>query len=149
LSYLPAALVWGFLPSRMGVLADRFGRKLPMAIGLIVSGIFSAFIPFMSTIFPLTFFATLEAVCYSAAVPAEQALVADMTGGKQRGMGFGLYTLAMSAGRVIGPLIMGLMYDQFRAGPFLVNAVILVIGTFLVVFLLRDPASRKNATKTA
>jgi MFS transporter, DHA1 family, multidrug resistance protein len=143
LAYLPASIAWGFLPSKMGVIADRFGRKLPMAIGLIVSGIFSAFIPFLTMIFPLMLFATMEAVCYSAAVPAEQALVADMTGGKQRGMGFGLYTLGMSAGRVVGPLIMGWLYDQFRSGPFFANAVILLIGTLLVLFLLRDPSKSR------
>jgi MFS family permease len=143
LAYLPASIAWGFLPSKMGIIADRFGRKLPMAIGLIVSGIFSAFIPFLTMIFPLMLFATMEAVCYSAAVPAEQALVADMTGGKQRGMGFGLYTLGMSAGRVVGPLIMGWLYDQFRSGPFFANAVILLIGTLLVLFLLRDPSKSR------
>jgi MFS family permease len=145
LAYLPASLVWAFLPSKMGIFADRFGRKLPMAVGLIVSGIFSAFIPFLSTIFPLMVFATVEAICYSAAVPAEQAMVADMTGGKQRGIGFGLYTLGMSAGRVVGPLVMGLLYDQFRAGPFLANAVILVIGTLLVLLVLREPARARGA----
>jgi MFS family permease len=147
LAYLPASIVWGFFPSRMGIFADRFGRKPPMAAGLIISGVFSAIIPFLTTIFPLTVFATVEAICYSAAVPAEQALVADMTGGKQRGMGFGLYTLGMSAGRVIGPLVMGVLYDQFRTGPFLANAFILLIGTLLVLLLLRDPAEKVKATR--
>jgi MFS transporter, DHA1 family, multidrug resistance protein len=145
LAYLPASIVWGFLPSKMGIFADRFGRKLPMAVGLIVSGVFSAFIPFLTTIFPLMVFATVEAICYSAAVPAEQALVADLTGGKQRGIGFGLYTLGMSAGRVVGPLVMGLLYDQFRAGPFIANAVILLIGTLLVLWVLRDPTKVRGA----
>ncbi len=144
LAYLPASIAWGFLPSKMGVIADRFGRKLPMAVGLIISGVFSAVIPFLTTIFPLMVFATVEAVCYSAAVPAEQAMVADMTGGQQRGIGFGLYTLGMSAGRVAGPLVMGWLYDQLRAGPFLANGVILFVGTLLVLFLLRDPAGQRK-----
>jgi MFS family permease len=145
LAYLPASIAWAFLPSKMGIFADRFGRKLPMAVGLIVSGVFSAFIPFLTTLFPLMVFATVEAICYSAAVPAEQALVADMTGGKQRGIGFGLYTLGMSAGRVVGPLVMGLLYDQFRSGPFIANAVILLIGTLLVLWVLRDPTQIHSA----
>lgn len=144
LAYLPASIAWGFLPAKMGFLADRFGRKPPMAIGLIISGLFSAFIPFLTTIFPLMVFATVEAVCYSAAVPAEQAMVADMTGGRQRGFGFGLYTLGMSVGRVAGPLVMGWLYDQLRAGPFIANGVILLIGTLLVLLLLRDPARQQK-----
>ena len=148
LAYLPASIVWGFLPSKMGVIADRFGRKIPMAVGLSVSGLFSALIPFLTTIFPLMVFATVEAICYSAAVPAEQALVADMTGGKQRGLGFGLYTLGMSGGKVFGPLVMGWLYDLLREGPFLANGVILLVGTFLVLVLLRDPA-KHSPTQSA
>jgi MFS family permease len=144
LAYLPASIAWGFLPSKMGIIADRFGRKLPMAVGLTVSGIFSIFIPFLTTIFPLMVFATVEAVCYTAAVPAEQALVADMTGGKQRGIGFGLYTLGLSIGRVLGPLIMGFLYDRIKTGPFLANGFILLLGTVLVLVFLRDPGHNRK-----
>jgi DHA1 family multidrug resistance protein-like MFS transporter len=151
MAYIPAALIWAFLPSRLGRIADRVGRKPPIAVGLTTSGLFSLTIPFLSLIFPsvtpaivaLMVFATLEAICYAAAVPAEQALVADMTGGRRRGIGFGLYTLAQSAGQVIGPLVIGLLYDWDRSGPFLANAVILVIGSVLVLTLLRDPAKQR------
>lgn len=157
LAYIPAALIWAFLPSRLGRVADRVGRKPPMAIGLTMSGLFSLTIPFLSMLFPsvslailaLMLFATLEAACYAAAVPAEQAMVADMTGGKQRGMGFGLYTLAQSMGQVFGPLVMGALYDWDRAGPFLANAVILIIGSLLVVAVLQDPAKRRRALISA
>jgi MFS family permease len=67
-----------------------------------------------------------------------------MTGGKQRGVGFGLYTLSQSMGQVFGPLVMGALYDIDRSGPFLANAVILIIGSFLVWFVLRDPAERSG-----
>jgi DHA1 family multidrug resistance protein-like MFS transporter len=151
MAYVPAALIWAFLPSRLGRIADRVGRKPPIAVGLTTSGLFSLTIPFLSLLFPsvtpaiiaLMVFATLEAICYAAAVPAEQALVADMTGGQRRGTGFGLYTLAQSTGQVIGPLIMGALYDVDRSGPFLANAVILVIGSLMVLTLLRDPARRR------
>ena len=151
MAYVPAALIWAFLPSRLGRIADRVGRKPPIAVGLTTSGLFSLTIPFLSLLFPsvtpaiiaLMVFATLEAICYAAAVPAEQALVADMTGGQRRGTGFGLYTLAQSTGQVIGPLIMGALYDVDRSGPFLANAVILVIGSLMVLTLLRDPAKRR------
>ncbi|MFC1465474.1 MAG: MFS transporter [Candidatus Brachytrichaceae bacterium NZ_4S206] len=153
MAYIPAALIWAFLPSRLGRVADRVGRKPPMVVGLTMSGLFSLTIPFLSMVFPsvnmavfaLMLFATLEAACYAAAVPAEQAMVADMTGGRQRGIGFGLYTLAQSMGQVFGPLVMGVLYDWDRAGPFLANAVILIIGSLLVVSVLQDPAKRRRS----
>jgi MFS family permease len=152
MSYVPAAVIWATLPARMGVFADKFGRKLPMSIGLTASGLFSLTIPLLAIFFAdnrlaalvlLTIFSGLEAVCYSAAVPAEQALVADMMGGSKRGTGFGLYTLAVTGGRALGPLIMGALYDVSHTGPFLANAVILVIGAGFVWFALKDP--RRNA----
>lgn len=153
LAYIPAAMIWAFLPSRLGTVADRVGRKPPMITGLTMSGLFSLTIPFLTLLFPnhslaivaLALFATLEALCYAAAVPAEQALVADMTGGKQRGIGFGLYTLAQSMGQVFGPLLMGALYDWDRSGPFLANAGILILGSFLVLTFLRDPRAKKPA----
>lgn len=147
LAYLPASIVWAALPARLGRVADRFGRKPPMVVGLTVSGLFSAIIPLLTSALPLMLFATIEALCYSAAVPAEQAMVADMTGGKKRGTGFGLYTFAQSAGKVIGPLIMGWMYDRAPTGPFITNFVILVLGGLLVWFVLKDPAGRGSVRR--
>lgn len=147
LAYLPASIVWAALPARLGRVADRFGRKPPMVVGLTVSGLFSAIIPLLTSALPLMLFATIEALCYSAAVPAEQAMVADMTGGKKRGTGFGLYTFAQSAGKVIGPLIMGWMYDRAPTGPFIANFVILVLGGLLVWFVLKDPAGRESVAR--
>lgn len=153
MAYVPAAVIWAFLPSKLGGVADRVGRKPPMITGLTMSGLFSLTIPFLTLLFPehslaifaLALFATLEALCYAAAVPAEQALVADMTGGKQRGIGFGLYTLAQSMGQVFGPLVMGILYDWDRSGPFLANAAILILGSFLVLTFLRDPRAKRPA----
>lgn len=147
LAYAPAALVWAILPARMGVIADRYGRKLPMIVGLLVSGIFSLFIPFLSGWVATAFlagFATLEALCYSAATPAEQALVADLAGDKQRGLGFGLYTFALSAGRVLGPLAMGPLYDIDAVIPFIANGLTLGVGAILVLTLIRDPSRPKR-----
>jgi len=152
LSYAPSSILLGILPSRFGKLSDRFGRKLPMAFGLGASAILSLFIPAvslialptMTTILLLAFFATFESVCYSAAVPAEQALIADLTGEKKRGTAFGLYTLSQAGGKVIGSLLMGGLYDILREGPFIVNAIILVIGSLLVLFAINDPKSAQK-----
>lgn len=157
LAYLPAAIVWGTLPSRMGRFADKFGRKPMMVVGLVGSAILSIFIPLVAVVVPpvnafqlwiytvpialilLALFVGAESVTYSAATPAEQALASDMMGGKYRGRGFGLYTFARSLGEVVGPIIMGALYVVDPSGAFIANTVILILGSILVWFALSDP----------
>lgn len=136
-AFLPAALVYAYLPGRMGGLSDRFGRTPLMAIGLIGAGIVSLLMPSMTSLFMLSGLWLLEAVGYSAAFPAEIALVADMTGKNVRGTGYGLYTFASGLGFILGPLLGGWLYDSAgHAVPFYVNGFTLFIGALLVLWLL-------------
>jgi MFS family permease len=136
-AFIPAALVYAYLPGRMGGLSDRFGRTPLMAIGLIGAGIVSLLIPSMTSLLMLSGLWMLEAIGFSAASPAEGALVADMTGKNVRGTGYGLYTFATGLGLILGPLLGGWLYDSAgHAVPFYVNGFTLFIGSLLILWLL-------------
>jgi MFS family permease len=136
-AFLPAAIAYAYLPGYMGGLSDRFGRTLLMGIGLIVSGFVSLLMPLMPSLVMLSVLWLVEAVGFSAASPAQGALVADFTGKNVRGTGYGFYTLASGLGFIIGPLLGGWLYDAAgHALPFYVNGVTLFIGAFLVFVLL-------------
>jgi MFS transporter, DHA1 family, multidrug resistance protein len=136
-AFLPAAIAYAYLPGYMGGLSDRFGRTLLMGIGLIVSGFVSLLMPLMPSLVMLSALWLVEAVGFSAASPAQGALVADLTGKNVRGTGYGFYTLASGLGFIIGPLLGGWLYDAAgHALPFYVNGVTLFIGAFLVFVLL-------------
>ena len=137
LAFAPSAILVSVLPSHMGRFADRFGRTLPMLLGLGANAIYAVAVPFLGSMGALTIFAVLESLCYSAAVPAEQAMMADLTHNDQRGAGFGLYTLAQTTGKMLGYLGMGILYDLTKSGPFFMNAVILVVCMLLVWLVLR------------
>jgi MFS family permease len=143
LAYIPAALVSSFLPSRLGGLSDRFGRAPMMAIGLVGSGVLSFFLPGLPSLLWLIALWALEALGWSMASPAQEALVADLTGSDVRGRGYGLYTFAASLGATVGPLLGGWLYDGFgHAVPFYLNGAVLMTGAILVLLLLwrRGPA---------
>jgi MFS family permease len=145
---IPAALVYAYLPGHMGGLSDRFGRTPLMAIGLIGAGIVSLLMPSMTSLFMLSGLWLLEAIGFSAASPAEGALVADMTGKNVRGTGYGLYTFASGLGFTLGPLLGGWLYDSAgHAVPFYVNGFTLFIGALLVLWLLggtKDKSIKSN-----
>ena len=140
-AYLPAALVWALLPTRLGKLADRFGRKPLMVVGMAVAAGSSFLIPGLASLTGLAALWALQALCYAAGDPAEQALVADLTGGDQRGRAYGLYTLAAGLGATVGPLVGGWLYEALGPqAPFYANGIILALCTLLLGALLRVPA---------
>jgi MFS family permease len=134
---IPGAIVAAFFRSYFGQLSDRFGRTRLMALGMVGSGIFSFLLPGLPGIFWLTIFWTLESVGWAMAGPAEEAMVADLTGHQVRGTGYGFYTFVSSMGASVGPLAGGWLYDSVgRAVPFYFNGVVLLIGALLVLLLL-------------
>lgn len=149
LAYLPSALVFAFFQSRLGKVSDRIGRRLPIAIGLLVSGLSSAIVPNLSplkeyiglwVLLPIVAFWVSEAIAFSAATPAEQALVADLASEKSRGKAFGVYTTAQSLGQVIGPSLSGRLYDGIaHSAPFYFNTVVLWGGAAIVLLLIQEP----------
>jgi DHA1 family multidrug resistance protein-like MFS transporter len=138
-AYLPAALISAFLPSRMGHIADRLGRKMPMIAGLIVGAAASALIPNLRSIVPLIVLWAVESLGYTASMPAERAFVADIAGEDTRGTSYGLYTFAYFLGAALGPLAGGWLYDNLgHATPFYLNAAVLLVGALLVAGVLRE-----------
>ncbi len=140
-AFLPSALVWALLPSRLGQLADRFGRKSLMVLGLVVAAGSSFFIPGLSSVLWLTALWALQALCYAAGDPAEQALVADLSGGDQRGRAYGLYAFAADLGATVGPLGGSYLYQVIGPhAPFYANGIILALCAALLWAFLRVPA---------
>ncbi|MCI0475845.1 MAG: MFS transporter [Anaerolineales bacterium] len=144
-AYLPAALISSFLPSRLGHIADRWGRKLPMIGGLIVGALASALIPHLGSLVALAILWAVESASYAAATPAERAFVADIAGQDVRGSSYGLYTFAYFLGAAVGPLAGGWLYDNTNhAMPFYLNTVVLLIGAVLVATVLRETRGVKR-----
>ena len=138
-AYLPAALISSFIPSRMGKLTDRWGRKGPMIIGLFVGAAASLAIPHLGSIIGLTVLWCLETIGYTISIPAERAFVADIAGEDIRGTSYGMYTFSYFLGAAIGPLAGGWLYDNAgKAMPFYLNTIVLIIGAILVGLALKE-----------
>jgi len=146
LAYLPAAIISAVLPSRTGNLADRFGRKGLMVLGLIVGAAASILIPYLGSVLALAVLWGIESLGYAASIPAERAFVADIAGVDARGTSYGLYTFAYYLGAAIGPLAGGWLYDNVSpASPFYVNSAVLLIGAALVWTVLKESAPARMA----
>jgi MFS family permease len=142
-AYLPAALMLGFLPARMGRLSDRIGRAPMIVIGLVISALTSCFLPVLPTLGWFVVVFALNAFGIVTATPAQKALVGDLTPREHWGRAFGFYTFTASLGTAAGPLLGGLLYDQVgQAIPFYANAILLVVSALWAMIALRSPTVR-------
>lgn len=141
LAFLPAALAGSVLPSRLGGLSDRIGRRPPLVGALLMGAVATLAVPFVRSLWPLALVWVLEAAAFAAAVPAEEALVVDLAGSEKLGMTMGLYTAAAGLGAVIGPLLGGWLFDRFNAmSVFGTAALFMALGAVSILLFVREPA---------
>jgi MFS family permease len=139
IAYLPAALILGFLPGRMGRLSDRIGRVPLLVIGLLISALTSCAMPSLPSLGWFVAVFALNALGIVTATPPQKAMVGDLSQREQWGRAFGLYTFTASMGTAAGPLLGGWLYDQAgQSMPFYVNAVLLIVSALWTMLILRS-----------
>lgn len=92
-----------------GALADKFGRKLIILLGLVFSALTALMMGFVNDFYLFYFVAVFAGVFSDIAGPARQAMVADLLVGDQRAEGFSLIRVVANLAVAIGPAIGGLL----------------------------------------
>ena len=140
-AFLPAALVDSFLPSRLGHLSDRWGRRPLIIAGLTWAGLSCVLLPGFTQLAWVIVMWTSKTLGLAAAVPPQKAFISDLTEHDRRGTGYGLYTFAASVGAVIGPLLGGWVYDAMsHATPFVLTGSVFLASLGWVLPLLKRPS---------
>jgi MFS transporter, DHA1 family, multidrug resistance protein len=111
-----------------------------MLVGLGAAAASSFFIPALGSLIALAALWAFQAACYAAGDPAEQALVADLTGKNQRGRGYGFYVMCADLGATIGPLVGAWLYQTYGPGmPFYANGFVLALCAIILLLFLKIP----------
>lgn len=116
----------------MGTLADRYGRR-PLLIGSLVvfTAAFSGYF-LVTTSWVFILIRGLAGGLTAGFLPATMGIVADIAPENERAHWIGIIGGGESAGWIVGPLVGGLLYDNWGYGiPFM-----LAIGMNLVAFLI-------------
>lgn len=144
-------LVWALTSSLLGntlggALADKFGRKTNMIIGLIASAA-SALLMVIIQDFNWFFLVIgVVGVFQDIAGPARQAMIADLVPEELRPDAYGLFRIIFNLAVVFGPLIGGLVATTNFNVLFLADVVISAAVAVFVVFYLPEtkPKGVKN-----
>ena len=146
LTGVPALTMAIFSPI-WGSLADIYGRKI-MVERAMFGGAFTIFLmASVTNVYQLLFFRILQAAL-TGSVAACIALVSSSSPSSKMGYSLGLMQTAIFAGTSIGPLLGGVIADNFGyRNSFRITAMLLFIAGLLVFFLVKEdfhPLSKKE-----
>ena len=127
------ALVFAGLLLACGGLADRFGRKLMMQIGMTLFGIFSAWAAFTNTTGALITARGFLGIGAALVFPGTLAILIDVFRNPvERAKAIGVWSAVSGAAVAFGPVTGGLLLKYFWWGSvFLINIPIVIIALIL------------------
>jgi MFS family permease len=137
----------------MGSLSDRIGRKIPLALCLILSAVVVLMIPFSTDLYSFSIILGIYGAVIGFSGPSA-AYVTDVSPQDKLEISMGLYRTISDFGFVMGPLLLGFLADltatpvegASHSGligfiPFLVASLILIVALF-ALSKADDPVKR-------
>jgi len=110
-----------------GKLADKWGRKLVIAIGSLSSRIASIILLFTSNLIEATVIMAFKSLGINVSMPAGRALRADLVPAKIRGKLFGRFNTFFDIGMITGVLLGPLFFYEFYSKNFIIEELNLTV----------------------
>ena len=139
--------VFGFLGSVLGgALADKFGRRNLVLLGLIFSALSSLAMGFVNQLYVFYALAAFAGLLSDIAGPAHQAMVADLLPEEKRAEGYGMLRVASNLAWIIGPTVGGLLVARSYLLLFILDAISSLITVVIVYKLVPEtkPAEKEE-----
>lgn len=113
-----------------GRLTDRYGRRLPVIIGLGVGSIAMGFLGLTDSVALFIALSVIAGAGIGVMNPAQQAAVADVVGqGRSGGRVLATFQMFTDLGAILGPVVAGLLVDHVGYGwAFAVGGLIGLVG---------------------
>jgi EmrB/QacA subfamily drug resistance transporter len=140
-------LVFASLLFTGGVLGDRFGHRRVLAAGLIVFGAASLWAAYAKSPTELIFARAVMGAGGATLMPATLSIIAHAFEPERRLRAIAIWSASSGVGIATGPIISGVLLDNFWWGSiFLINVPLVVaalIGIAVVVPSTRSPQARR------
>ncbi|MFC6023167.1 MFS transporter [Plantactinospora solaniradicis] len=137
-------LVFAGLLFTFGVLGDRWGRKWFLMVGLAVFGLASLLSAYAQNPGQLIGARALMGLGAAAVMPVTLSIISNVFDPKERGRAIGVWAGAIGLGVAIGPVLGGLLLENYWWGSvFLINVPVVVLGVIAVALLVPDSRDPK------
>jgi MFS family permease len=131
-----------------GALADKYGRRVMILLGLIVSGIGNIMLGLVNNLYVFYILAGILGLIGSFGGPARQAMVADLLPKEKQAEGFGILRVAFNLSAVIGPLLGGFLATKSFMLLFILDAVSSLITAGIVYYVIPETKPKLKEGKS-
>jgi len=129
-----------------GIIADLYGRRLLLSVGLIVFGIFGTAMAFAPSFGWLLAFRTLQGIGFSAVIPLTIVLIGDLLEGEQEIGGQGLKVFLDRVGYMVFPPLGGLLASIAWFWPFVFYVLTIPVGFAALLWMPETKGKNSDGT---
>ncbi|MHA1241876.1 MAG: MDR family MFS transporter [Promethearchaeota archaeon] len=126
-----------------GALADKYGRRIMILIGLVISGVGSIFMGLVDNLNIFYILAAILGLVGDIGGPARQAMVVDLLPSEKQTEGFGIMRVAMNLAVTAGPILGGFLATQSYMLLFIADAVSSLITAVIVFIVIPETKPEK------
>ena len=137
-----------FLSPIFGVIADRYGRRLLLAFGMMAFGLFGAAMALAPNYTWLLVFRALQGVGFSAVIPLTIVLIGDLLEGDKEIGGQGFKVFLDRIGYLVFPPLGGLLATIAWFWPFVFYLLTIPVGVAALVWMPETKGKNSQRTMT-
>lgn len=130
-----------------GALADKYGRRAILLIGLIASGVGNILMGLVDDLNVFFILASILGIMGNFGGPARQAMVVDLLPSEKQAEGFGIMRIAMNLAATVGPILGGFLATQSYMWLFLSDAASSLITAIIVFVVIPETKPEKPEDK--
>ncbi|TMC20103.1 MAG: MFS transporter [Chloroflexi bacterium] len=131
-----------------GWLADRWGRKQVMILGLFIQAILSLLYLLITDPILFVVLRFVEGIAAAALLPSARAMIIDIVPPEQQGEAYGIFNAFFNAGFLIGPGLGGLLAITGYASAFIGAALFRIVAIVIVIALIPTVHKETITTKS-